>query len=161
MNVEVKQAPYSEHSVLRKMMQLYVYDFTEFIGGDLDEHGEFGYHYMDHYWAEDDRETRVPFLIRADGKLAGFALVRREGDGPWKMAEFFILKRYRRGAVGSAAARTIFEQFPGAWEVHEVAANTPAQAFWRRIIGEITNGAFEERSDGGGVVQKFSLPRHI
>ena len=95
--------------------------------------------------------------MRADGKLAGFALVRRVGGGPWKIAEFFVLRRLRRAGVGSQAARAVFEKYPGAWQVHEVAANTPAQAFWRRVIASATGAQFEEESTDEAVVQRFRI----
>ncbi|MEP7216190.1 MAG: GNAT family N-acetyltransferase, partial [Anaerolineaceae bacterium] len=143
-------------AVLRRLLELYHYDFTEFLPLDLNEHGEFGYQYLDHYWAPDEGETRLPFLVRADGKLAGFAFVRRKEDGPWKMAEFFVMRQYRRAGVGAQAARAVFAQCAGAWEVHEVLANTPAQAFWRRIIGEVTGGQFEDETSDS-VTQRFTI----
>lgn len=153
--VTVDVAGVEEKPVFRRLLQLYLYDFTEFIDGDLNDHGEFAYPYLDHYWAAASGETRVPYLVRADGKLAGFALVRRDGDGPWKMAEFFVLRGYRRAGVGARAASATFERHPGAWEVHEVRTNLPAQTFWRRVIGRFTSGAFEEDGDATGVVQRF------
>src|SRR5207247_384167 len=109
MEIEVTPAPAEAKPVVRRLMELYRYDFTEFIPDDVNEHGEYGYPYLDHYWAPDERETRFPFLLRADGKLAGFALIRRVGDGPWKMAECFVLRRFRRHGVGFRAAVKIFE----------------------------------------------------
>lgn len=157
MKVEVTIAAFEDEPVVRRLMELYLYDFTEFLDGELNEHGEFGYRYLDHYWAPDAGETRVPYLIRADGKLAGFAMVRRVGTGPWKMAEFFVARMYRRHGVGSAAARDVFGRHAGDWEVHEVAANTPAQAFWRRIIGEVSGGRLDEETNAEAVVQRFRM----
>ena len=156
MKVVVELAGFEDKAVVRRLMELYHYDFTEFLPLELNEHGEFGYRYLDHYWAADERETRLPFLVRADGKLAGFAFVRRKGDGPWKMAEFFVMRQYRRAGVGSQAARAVFAQCAGAWEVHQVLANTPAQAFWRRVIGEVTGGHFEDETDDS-VTQRFTI----
>lgn len=155
--VDVTQAPIEAKPVLRRLLQLYLYDFTEFTTDDVNAHGEFDYPYLDQYWTPDERETRVPFLITAGGKLAGFALVRRAGSGPWKMAEFFVLRRFRRLGVGSRAAAEVFGRLPGAWQVHEIAANAPAQAFWRRVIGAATSGRFEEESNAEAVVQRFRI----
>ncbi|MEP6870498.1 MAG: GNAT family N-acetyltransferase, partial [Anaerolineaceae bacterium] len=156
MKVAVEPAAFEEKAVLRRLLELYIYDFMEYLPLALNEHGEFGYRYLDHYWAPDDGETRLPFLVRADGKFAGFAFVRRTGVGPWKMAEFFVMRAYRRAGVGSRAAREVFARCPGPWEVHEVLANTPAQAFWRRIIGEVTGGQFEDETTDG-VLQRFTI----
>ena len=61
------------------------------------------------------------------------------------VSEFFIMRKYRRRGAGGEAARRMFDLFPGRWEVSEMAANLPAQAFWRKVIGAYTNGRFEER----------------
>lgn len=103
---------------------------------------------------------RHSFLVRVAGKLAGFALVKEnvEEDGTTYtfMAEFFIMKKYRGQGIGQAVAYTLFDQFPGAWEVSEIPENLPAQAFWRKIIGRYTGGQFEEETlEDGGVVQRF------
>ena len=48
---------------------------------------------------------------------------------------------------------------PGRWEVGQMPRNTPAQAFWRRVIGEYTGGRFVEHTldEAGwqGVLQCF------
>lgn len=156
--VEVVAAGEADKAIIRNMLQLYLHDFSEFEGWDLDAHGLFGYRYLDHYWVE---AGRFPFLIRVDGQLAGFALVRRE-DGPEAvahLAEFFVLRAYRGRGVGTAAAEAVFRRFPGAWQVNELPRNVGALAFWRRVIGMLTDGAFEERveAESGRVVQTFRV----
>ena len=155
-DVVVEPAGVESRAVVRRLMELYLYDFTEFLPHDVDERGEFGYPYLDHYWAPEEGETRIPFLLRANGKLAGFAFVRRKGDGPWMMAEFFVLRKYRRRGVGAVAARTLFARFPGEWKVSQVKENSPAQAFWRRLIGDVTAGQFVEEASEDGVTQRFT-----
>ena len=83
------------------MLELYLYDFSEFSKEDLAENGYFGYTYLDAYWQE---AGRFPFFIRADGRLAGFILVRSCSEhnplpDPHNIAEFFVLKKYRRHGV--------------------------------------------------------------
>ena len=62
------------------------------------------------------------------------------------IVEFFVMRKYRRSGAGEAMARSVFDRFPGRWEVREIASNLPAQAFWRTIIGRYTDGRFEERT---------------
>ena len=98
------------------------------------------------YWAEPGRH---PFLIRVDGKLAGFALVNARSrltgdDGVHDLAEFFVLRRYRRRGVGERAAAWLFERFRGRWEVRQKPENLAATAFWRRVIGRHTGERFED-----------------
>ena len=131
--VEVAPASIQEKLILRHLIQLYSYDFTEFDGVDADDYGLYRYDYFDHYWTDTQRR---PYLVRVAGKLAGFALLRlahRDDGTPYtSMAEFFIMKKYRGKGVGQAAAFYLFDQYPGDWEVSEIAGNRPAQAFWMR-----------------------------
>ncbi len=137
--------------VLRNLYQLYCYDFSEYFADDdpeqINEDGLFEDRNLDlrrfaghpGYWG---------YLGRMDGRLAGFALVsdqvhRRNGPGRY-VNEFFVLRRYRRRGVGRAMAHLMFDTFRGYWEVTEIAANIPAQMFWRRVIDEYTGGHFEE-----------------
>ena len=144
MDVEISPAAIDDKPLLQRMLELYLYDFTEFDGADLDQHGCFGYPYLDHYWTD---LGRYPFVVRVQGRLAGFVLVFQHTYLPgndWSVAEFFILRKYRRQGVGKQAAFYVFDQFRGKWEIQEMAANVPAQRFWRRIIGAYTAGRFEE-----------------
>ena len=151
MNIEVTPAGLHEKTALRNLMELYVYEFSDMEGLDVDDSGLFGYRYLDLYWTESGRH---PFLIRVEDKLAGFALVRQgpsltdkstSSEGACThMAEFFILRKYRRHGVGARAARELFDRFPGHWEVSEIPENTPAIAFWRKVIGEYSGGDYEE-----------------
>lgn len=139
----------ADRSVVRRLLQLYLHDCSEVVAADVDEHGEFAYPYLDHYWTEPDRH---PFLIRTDGQWAGFALVR--ACPHWDMAEFFVLRRYRRLGIGQAAARAVLALFPGHWEVRQVRANPDASAFWRAVIPY----DFAERETTEGVAQTFVVP---
>jgi predicted acetyltransferase len=157
-NIEIERASKDEKLILRHLMQLYSYDFTEFEDIEMDQHGLFHYDYFDHYWTE---EKRMPFLVRVDGKLAGFVLVKKEvknDSSPYFfMAEFFIMKKYRGQGIGQTVAFYFFDHFPGEWQVSEVARNLPAQAFWRKVIGRYTGGKFmEEVMEDGDVLQVFN-----
>jgi predicted acetyltransferase len=159
MQVELTRAPIEEKSVLQHLLELYSYDFSDFTGWDVNEHGLFGYRYLDHYWTD---PGRVPLLIRVEGKLAGFALAcPRDGEDDAAesfIAEFFVLRKYRRRGVGRLAARRVFAMFPGRWAVREVLENVTAQAFWRSVIAELTGGAFTEAlsDDSSAIVQRFT-----
>jgi predicted acetyltransferase len=74
------------------------------------------------------------------------------------MAEFFILRKFRRQRVGERAAVLLFDRFPGRWEVRQRSSNQPATAFWRSAIGRYTR--FEEEliddERWRGPVQRFA-----
>lgn len=151
MNIDISPASMEEKPVLRNLLELYSYDFSAIDGADVDDSGLYGYEYLDLYWEEPDR---FPFLVRVDGRLAGFALVRRgtyfrehesrDEKPAWLIAEFFVMRKYRRRGVGALIARQLFDRFRGRWEIAELAGNGEAQAFWRKTISEYTGGNFTE-----------------
>lgn len=164
MNIIITPATLQEKLIFERLLQLYLYDFSEFDKDDVDEQGLFAYPALSRNWEEPDRH---PFLIRVDGVLAGFLLMRegveRPGDPPRKVntiAEFFILKKYRHGGVGEFAAGWIFDHYPGHWEIEILTSNFPAQAFWHKIVNRYSNGNFQEikheNENYQSVIQTFS-----
>ena len=147
-SVEVVEAAIADKAVLSRLLELYQHDFSELDGADVDAHGLYGYRYLDHYWTEPDRR---PFLFRVDGQWAGFALVR--AGAPHDMAEFFVMRKYRRRGVGKDAARALFSRFPGAWQVRQMSQNRAATTFWRDAIPV----AFEDSTNDEGPVQRFTI----
>ena len=144
------------------LMQLYFHDMSEFSPRDIDNQGRYSYQYFDSYWTDDGL---YPFLIKVDGASSGFALVRETEDGTMDMAEFFVLRKYRRHGVGAIAARALFDTFPGWWEVRQEPTNFGAQKFWRGVIYEYTNGDFEDltldNDHWQGPVQRFDSRRSL
>ncbi len=160
MKVELVEATEDDRELVENLAQLYAYDFSETLGFDVEPAGRFEQADL-REWPSDQRTL---FIIRADGRPAGFALVGMysvltTSPDVTDMNEFFVLRKYRRHGVGRAAAHKLFDMFPGRWEVREVGPNVGAQAFWRRIIGDYTGGDYEDRvvegKRGPGPVQFF------
>lgn len=143
--VEVIEATRQQEQVLANLLELYVYDFSEFLDLDIAENGRFGYPSLPLYWSE---HGRYPFLIRADSRLAGFAFVTKgsefsNGDTVWNMAEFFVLRGDRGRGVGTLAAHEVWRRFPGAWEVRVMQRNSLARHFWSRAISTFAGEAIQ------------------
>ena len=130
-----------ERALIEGLFQFYIYDFSEFEPADSDRF-EVGlearfapYPMLDQYWRD---AACIPLLIRVGDRLAGFALINafaHSGQAADRsMAEFFILRKYRRGGVGAAAVAEILRRYPGRWEVAIARRNTPAMAFWPRAV---------------------------
>jgi predicted acetyltransferase len=105
---------------------------TESMPFPIGPDGRFEYDFLERFW-------RFPYLIHAGDEIAGFALVINEcpltGRKPcWFMAEFFVLKAYRRQSVGQTALAAILQRHPGDWQIGVPKANVPAQAFWGRAL---------------------------
>jgi predicted acetyltransferase len=160
--ISLDPAAPEERAALANLMQLYVYDWSELGGLDVRADGRFADYPLDAYWRDD---WRHPFLVRVDGKLAGFALVAARSRltgaaGVNDMAEFFVMRGYRRKGVGLSAASAAFDRFPGRWEIRQRDENVAATAFWRRVVARYTGGRYEEvrwADDAWtGPVQRFS-----
>src|SRR5215469_15264124 len=95
-SVDVSPASKMMAETLANLLELYVHDFSEVLQIKVGENGRFGYEPLRLYWQDPKRH---PLLIRVDGGLAGFALVKQGSEvssNPdiWDMAEFFILRAY-------------------------------------------------------------------
>lgn len=144
----VLQAREEDFDLLARLLQLYLHDFSEHTGWDVDEHGLFHYAWPDAYRHEAGRHA---YVLRVEGRPAGFALVREAER--IHMAEFFVLRKHRRAGVGLAAARHLLEVHVGPWSITQLATNPEATSFWRRAIPV----PFEETVQADGTVeQRFS-----
>lgn len=161
MKLEVLQATIEQKNILQNLMELYQYDFSEFESEDVNEDGLYGYKYLDFYWTV---PGHFPFLIKFNGKIAGFALVRKVTSvcsyhsTYYKISEFFILRKYRKEGIGREAAFYLFDLFPGTWEIAELETNIPAQKFWRKVISEYTGSNYSEirKDNWNGPIQQFT-----
>lgn len=143
--VKVIRAEEQKKSVLRQLIELYEYDFSEFNDRDVNEYGLYDYKYLDHYWTDADRH---PYFIMVDNRYAGFALINNhcyllKDDQAYSVAEFFIMRKYRRKGIGMDSAQQIFNLFKGNWEVLQHGNNDPSKYFWRKVIEEYTRGQYD------------------
>jgi len=144
-------ASLDDKPVIDNLLQLYMHDLSDYVPASIGPDGRFTYPYLDRYWSEQgEAEGRVPFIFTMNGELAGFALKNSfsyVGQPPpvSSIAEFFVLRKWRRRGVGRAAAFTLFDRFEGCWEVTQLRANEPAHRFWLHVIGAYTNDRFLEQ----------------
>ena len=145
MNITLELLTLDQKPLLTRLLELYFYEFTTYDNADISEYGYYGYSHIDDYWNE---EGRFPYLIRVDGKIAGFALVCPHCDylreeGARAVGEFFVMLKYRRAGVGRYAAAQLFDRHPGHWEVCQLPNNLPARKFWKSVIEDYTKGQYE------------------
>jgi predicted acetyltransferase len=143
LNIAVVPVTPEDAPVLERLWQLSAYDYSTYGGTDVDASGVF--------------PTPVPdeqfFFVRVGGHFAGFASVIRHasylGHGEVHLLSyFFVMPKYRRRGVGEHVARTLFDRFPGRWEVATNPGREPAQTFWRRVVGRYTGGTHQEAAAG-------------
>lgn len=147
MAVEVVAASASCRPLFERLVELYLYDFSEILPIDVGEDGRFGDDDLDGCWTD---PRRHPFVIRVNGHTAGFAIVDQgstvTGEASvFDMGEFFIMRRYRRSGYGRQAAAALFARFPGPWEVRVIEGNQAALAFWRTVISVVAGDTLDSR----------------
>jgi predicted acetyltransferase len=134
--VLTRPATEAERPVIENLLQLYLYDMTGDLPFPVGKDGRFAYDFLDRFW-------RFPYLVHHDGELAGFALVTDvcpvTGTDPcFFMAEFFVLKAYRRRGLGRAVFHEITARHQGRWHVGVVERNHRAEAFWAKTLAPLS-----------------------
>lgn len=132
MALEVRKAADAERPAIGRLIQLYLYDMASEHPWPLESDGRYAYDFLDRFWQH-------PYLLYANGELAGFALVIRGcpitgRSDCWFMAEFFILRPYRRQGLGGATTHDLLTRHPGAWHVAVLRSNQVALGFWGRAL---------------------------
>jgi predicted acetyltransferase len=139
--VAILQAGVHEKPALQNLLQLYTHDFSaNWAGsdrGDVGPDGRFPPYPLDVYW---EAPSHLALLVLIEGRIGGFALVNGEGRSGLRvdrnLAEFFILRKYRGGGLGTAAAHALFSMHPGTWEAAVARKNLAGLRFWRRAVGD-------------------------
>ena len=143
--VILHEATDEDLATARNLVPYYVYDMSECMGWPCTPEGRFdGCDALSSFWTDPRRHA---FMLRSGKEPAGFALVRGDHEEErvdYSVAEFFVLRKFRRKGAGERVARQLFDRFPGRWEVSQLAKNTPAVAFWRKVIGGYTDGQYRE-----------------
>src|SRR5262249_25160421 len=150
--VTIDAASATSAPILSRLLELYVHDLSRVFDIEIGDDGRFGYDRLALYWSEPN--THFAFLVRIGTRLGGFALVARGSpatDDPEDLdvAEFFILRLYRRTGIGRQAAFLLWNRLPGHWVVRVSEAHSAGLAFWEPTIREYTGGAFAQKQHRG------------
>ena len=138
----------ADAGLLGNLLELYSHELSDvFPSVVLGADGRFGYPQLPLYWSEPSR--RFAFLIRVDGQVAGFVLATRESSSVadpqvLDVAEFFVLRRYRRQGFGQLAAELLWCRLPGCWTVRIAEANRIALEFWAIVVAAVIPGKVTE-----------------
>jgi len=144
MPIDLKPARAADASILDNLMELYCHDLSPYFGLKIGSDGRYGYPYLPRYWTEPG--LRFPFFVTVDDELAGFVLVTRGSPASAEptdldVAEFFVLKTFRRSGVGARAAHLLWARLPGHWIVRVAVQNESAVQFWRHAVRSYAQGA--------------------
>lgn len=131
-----------DKDILAGLLYEYQKELQVYSGDSLEDSKT--YKYLPSYFTDPDRAA---FFIHAKGEINGFILVNTHTiltKGAHSIAEFYVVPSARRKGVGENAAKLVFGNFPGNWEVAQMETNIPAIHFWRKTIRAFTKGHYEE-----------------
>lgn len=179
MKIEVVLTDKDEAYIIKNLYPLYLYDLSGHYGlvpghtpnrhGIYEEGDEYRtlqdqYDVQNSWW--DKPNCLYPFLVRADGIPAGFALIATPPHCSkgidYFVNEFFLLRPFRGKGIAEKAAVDVFDRFRGAWELftNPSEANGRGQSFWRKTLFNYTNGIYEEiretTFDGDKLIFRFN-----
>ncbi len=163
--LDISETTSADRALIVNLYQYYLYDFSEMIPLDVQADGRYGDGDLDECWVNPRRHT---LLLSVDGVPAGLAIVdevpeaRRSRDETLDMAEFFVMRKFRRRGVGKHFAWALFDRFPGKWRVAQITENPAALAFWRRVIAAYTGENYDDTTwewrNRTGTAQYFEHP---
>jgi len=144
MTIDILLAPIEKKHIFRHLLELYDHDMSEWEQTDVNEAGLYGYRYLDHYWTE---EGRYPYLITADEHYCGFAFVRTAPEqGEYNsVAEFFIMRKYRKHGLARHLLEYIHERHPGKWNHSAHINNLVSQAMCRNVFPTLAFDGVNEK----------------
>ncbi len=91
----------------------------------------------------DWRTPNVGYYWKEGSKIVGFSIIEPI-DGYSEIVDFYVVPAYRKKMVGKNMAFAVFNKHPGPWRVRQIPGSEAATKFWRRVIGEYTNGNYTE-----------------
>jgi predicted acetyltransferase len=145
--VTLERATPDMSPLLENLLELYIHDLSEIFAVELGPDGRFGYAKLPLYWA--DPVGRHIFLIKYGSRVAGLAMATRGSPASQRptdldVAEFFVLRAFRRLGVGRQAAFMLWDTIRGQWVVRVVERNGTGVNFWGEVVRSYTSGMFGE-----------------
>ena len=160
-DTNLRKATDTDFPLVRNLVPYYIYEMSGEMGWNPNAEGRYdGCDDLSDYWQKPDY---CPYIITADGSIAGFALVRPYPAEPGRteIGEFFVLRKYQQRGVGAASAAWLFDAHPGLWLVRVLDANTRACRFWEKVIADYTQGRFTRTSEQHHCPHSGTWPMHF
>ena len=136
----IQAATAADKSLLFRLLQLYYFEATRWSGEDILDDGS--------YDCDEDglasyigaQGADAAYILRVDGKPAGFALVEWLPFGNGQIREFadlFVLPKYRRLGLAEAATRRIVLETEGPWLFAVCRKDEAALRYWNNAFARL------------------------
>ncbi|WP_017814840.1 GNAT family N-acetyltransferase [Paenibacillus shenyangensis] len=170
--LDIALCPVEESHTILNLYPFYLYDLSEIWERQPNRHGVFEEEDSYRTLAEQSEVFWIwwqhpgilfPYVIRVDGIPAGFALVSTPPYIPsyektdYFMHEFFVMRPFRGQGLAAQAARQIFGQFRGSWELHTnpTERNVHARRFWEQLLMDYTHNEYTRQLIDGPDNEQF------
>ena len=155
--IKIMLAGPSEKETIKNLFTYYTYEMSNFLLTPVSDNGllEVSNTNLNTYWESD---SYYPYLIRCNGEIAGFSLLRKYPNDPkhYDIDQFFVLKKFSRRGVGREAFKQSVAALPGSWITRVLLDNKKALAFWLSVIPSMTDNKFFHTIEIDG-----DLPMHF
>jgi len=141
--------------ILLNLAQAYEAEFSSLTGKMPDKNGVFELDTIpDKYYKA--------YLFYYKESPIGFCIVNTKGEVK-DIAEFYIIPSMRKKKLGYNFACSIFNIYPGKWQVRQIQEADYSINFWRYVISKYTNNKYIEDTPyekDWGIInrQQFSTP---
>jgi len=146
--VTLEQVSIEKWHLLDNLIQLYAYDFSEFTNSEISGCGKYNLSGLPRYhWTGTNPD---PFLVKVNKNTASFIMLKYivyEKVKRLSLAEFFILRKYRKKGIGNRSAQIVLDKFSGEWYLDILSSNKPAITFWKKVIKEYTQDNYVQTND--------------
>lgn len=162
MNIELRIASLDEKAQLAVMVNTYLQEHCLHQQVRMGPESVEDYIYFPEYWRE---KGRFPYFIKAGDKIGGFVLVRtvfEKNDFFYQVSDFYIEPALRRQGLGKNSISSLWNKYPGRWELQVLAPNVTAKEFWSNCASENAMGPVKitevEEADGLRYQFNFEVP---
>ena len=134
--IQITSAGIQQQSVIAQLYELYTYEMTDLADFDINDDGYYRYQDLPLFW---NTPNRYPHLVWVNNKLAGFVLIQQgspidDNLDIWDIAEFFIMRKFRKKGIGQFVAQSVWKTHPGIWQIRVWENNIAAHQFWKNTI---------------------------
>lgn len=132
--LSIEPATLDDKTLLFRLLQLYFFDSTHWSDEDLQEDGLYECEEAGLLSYFDSNKGDRAYILRVGGKPAGLALVEEvpfEGKRISEFADIFVLPKYRRLGLASAATTQIVVNSENPWLFAIFRKDQEARRYWQ------------------------------
>jgi len=126
----------SNCAVFERLAQDYEEEFAPITGKTKQPNGKYSIDVDWHF-------PNCGYFWKEDSSIVGFVIKDQCGEYS-DIGEFYIIPSYRKMGMGKKMAFSIFDHYPGLWQVRQIENADLAKSFWRNVVSDYTKDDYFE-----------------